>query len=89
MNSETKICPYCSEEILATAQKCKHCGEWLNESKTQNFDKKIFDKNIDKFVWIICIAIVLFVPMPFGVACLVGTIGGIIGFVIKECSKYR
>ncbi len=25
----TKICPYCGEEILATAKKCKHCGEWL------------------------------------------------------------
>ena len=28
---ETKICPYCGEEILAVAKKCKHCGEWLKE----------------------------------------------------------
>ena len=30
-NSEgdMKQCPYCSEEILATAKKCKHCGEWF------------------------------------------------------------
>lgn len=28
---ETKNCPYCGEEILATAKKCKHCGEWLTE----------------------------------------------------------
>ena len=26
---ETKKCPYCSEQILRTAKKCKHCGEWL------------------------------------------------------------
>lgn len=30
--AETKTCPYCGEEILATAKKCKHCGEWLDKS---------------------------------------------------------
>jgi len=30
---ENKKCPYCSEQILITAKKCKHCGEWLEESK--------------------------------------------------------
>src|SRR5208283_1185889 len=27
---EYKQCPYCSEKILATARKCKHCGEMLD-----------------------------------------------------------
>jgi len=27
---DTKQCPYCGEKILLTAEKCKHCGEWLN-----------------------------------------------------------
>jgi len=25
-----KPCPYCAEEIMAVAKKCKHCGEFLN-----------------------------------------------------------
>jgi hypothetical protein len=39
---ETTIkCPYCSEEILSTAKKCKHCGESLiKEIDIQNDDKK-------------------------------------------------
>ena len=27
---EMKECPYCWEEILATAKKCKHCWEFLD-----------------------------------------------------------
>ena len=30
--AEVKKCPFCSEEILAAAKKCKHCGEWLDRA---------------------------------------------------------
>lgn len=33
--NETKSCPYCGEEILATAKKCKHCGKWLEQKCPQ------------------------------------------------------
>jgi len=31
MTVETKLCPYCSEEIKSTAIKCKHCGSMLGD----------------------------------------------------------
>lgn len=33
IKGETKSCPYCGEEILAIAKKCKHCREFLDDSK--------------------------------------------------------
>jgi predicted RNA-binding Zn-ribbon protein involved in translation (DUF1610 family) len=32
---QTKRCPYCGESILADAQKCRHCGEYLDASRRQ------------------------------------------------------
>jgi hypothetical protein len=32
---ETKRCPYCGEEILATAKKCRYCGEWLDKEPAE------------------------------------------------------
>ena len=33
LNIDTITCPICDEDIKAKAKKCKHCGEWLNDSK--------------------------------------------------------
>lgn len=35
MEQQVKRCPYCGEEIMATAKKCKHCREWLDVEKKE------------------------------------------------------
>lgn len=30
--AETKECPFCAEQILVQARKCKHCGEFLDNT---------------------------------------------------------
>lgn len=37
---EKKHCPYCGEEIMATAKKCHHCGEWLNDDNLVGTNKQ-------------------------------------------------
>ena len=43
---QTKNCPYCGEEILAGARKCKHCGEWLE--KPDETESVLTEEEIDK-----------------------------------------
>lgn len=33
--SQTKVCPFCAETILAAAIKCRHCGEFLNTQRAK------------------------------------------------------
>ena len=82
--SETKTCPFCGEEILSSAKKCTHCGEWIN-----NVNQEYCIKNIDKYGLIITIAIVIFIPMPLGIACLIAILGGIICRILKERQKNK
>ncbi len=48
MSENTKQCPYCGEEILAEAKKCKHCKEWLVNNKTITDTKSVIENYISK-----------------------------------------
>ncbi len=73
--AEEKIrCPHCAEEILAAANKCKHCGEWLKGGKSQAVQTKSGNSN---FVWTApastgiglgLVGIFLLIMIPIGLA---------------------
>jgi len=59
---EKKLCPYCGEEILAVAKKCKHCGEWLD--KKENVEARvepqyISEQKMKSKKWWIAILVIL------------------------------
>lgn len=74
MEGEMKACPFCAEQILAAAIKCKHCGERLDgsaESKSEPEFRPLKSKNQwwmpSKGVrWVLAIAILVVGAVALG-----------------------
>jgi len=56
--AEVKQCPYCGEEILPIAKKCKHCSEWLSKNDSSRMKSKNFLKNFGKYLLEISIIVI-------------------------------
>lgn len=58
--SDTKRCPFCGEEIKATAIKCKHCGEFLDDKKLQDTEIQQTSNDSGKNFGIGCLCVIGF-----------------------------
>ena len=63
---EKKLCPYCGEEILAVAKKCKHCGEWLDKkenAETRKAPQHVYETKAAFKKWRIAIPLILVIAI--------------------------
>ena len=66
---EKKLCPYCGEEILAVAKKCKHCGEWLDKQNVTSKPTESLhpiDQKGGKKIWKVIIPVIILVAVIGG-----------------------
>jgi hypothetical protein len=57
---DTKNCPYCGEEVLIEAKKCKHCKEWLTEQPETEVQEVYNTVQYPWLISLICYAAMLF-----------------------------
>lgn len=96
---EMKECPYCGEDILAKAKKCKHCGEFLDESMrpatVQSQPAPVKKTNIpEKMLWEGHTAHMYFLGDHIlwgilGCLTLVGFLGNFICYMKAKSMKYK
>ncbi len=79
--TKTKKCPFCGEEIIFEAVKCKHCGEWLNRRPIDTQRTKSSDHIGNTGIYLITLFCGLFlcvIGVAFGAANLEAAAGGFI-----------
>lgn len=67
MDSKTKQCPYCDEEILSVAKKCRHCGEWLTHDNNKMDLHPIFSNRIPLRTYLLIITLIFAISAWLGI----------------------
>jgi phage shock protein C len=79
--SETKVCPYCAEEVRIEAIKCKHCGSFIGERRGATH-RDWTRSSSDRMLGGVCGGVASILGLPTAVVRLIFVIGAFFGWPI-------
>jgi phage shock protein PspC (stress-responsive transcriptional regulator) len=80
--ADTRICPYCAEEVRAEAVKCKHCGSYIGRGRKLSTTSDWVRSDSERMIAGVCGGLANVLGLPTAVVRLAFVLGAFFGWGI-------